>query len=439
VVEGAAGVFGRWKSFGESDDNVRFVFAADPVASASSDDSCACVYGCVTGRPELSAPLRLIWFAAPVVFSQAHAGTDYVTTHRVLTYDRMCRDAMTKIGVPILDAAMLTQSRWEAAYDGVHYLSGSNDNWNGHVSWMVFHAAMNVLFPKCGSSDTTTVAADVYGDLTAADPVDKHATGAAAAEVPKAAVSSAVVSTAGTSSAAVAASSSASSSLQSTPSAAPGTATRQRPFAACWQPPSSPYELPKWSADDEPLYITVAGVRYAVDLPVMEDCISNAVTFTPEKAGALKDVTDANSVGLVVTLVMWTSVEGTGEPCGALSPVCASLTHRLTLHIGDSDGTRIIYGALTPDPSVRHYMFVVQVSGASRVVVASTCVASLIACSSCTVQGVDGTPCLNTPVLKSKPFSQTESYAVCLPEYVGHEPPNTRRPLVESCFPVLYL
>jgi hypothetical protein len=90
------------------------------------------------GRPGLSKPLRLLWFAAPFVFSPAHAGTDYVSTHRVLKFDRMAREAMQKIGVPIADATAITQSMWEAAWDGLHYLRGSNDNWNGHISNMVF-------------------------------------------------------------------------------------------------------------------------------------------------------------------------------------------------------------------------------------------------------------------------------------------------------------
>jgi hypothetical protein len=95
----------------------------------------------------------LLWFAAPFVFSPAHAGTDHVSTHRVLTFDRMAREAMQKIGVPIADATAVTQSMWEAAWDGLHYLSGSNDNWNGHISNMVFQARGQSgtlrVFPAC--------------------------------------------------------------------------------------------------------------------------------------------------------------------------------------------------------------------------------------------------------------------------------------------------
>ena len=45
---------------------------------------------------------------------------------------------MFDMGIPIADATIVTQSMWEAAYDGLHYLRGSNDNWNGHISTFVF-------------------------------------------------------------------------------------------------------------------------------------------------------------------------------------------------------------------------------------------------------------------------------------------------------------
>ena len=107
-----------------------------------------------TGRPGLSKPIRLFWFAAPFVFSPAHAGTDYVSTHRVLKFDRMAREAMQKVGVPIADATMITQSMWEAAYDGLHYLHfqyGSYDDWRGHISNFVFQVIWNAIFPTCGA------------------------------------------------------------------------------------------------------------------------------------------------------------------------------------------------------------------------------------------------------------------------------------------------
>ena len=36
--------------------------------------------------------MRLIHFAAPFIFSPAHGGTDYVSTHRLLKFERMARE-----------------------------------------------------------------------------------------------------------------------------------------------------------------------------------------------------------------------------------------------------------------------------------------------------------------------------------------------------------
>ncbi len=103
----------------------------------------------VAGRPGLAKPMKLIWFSPPFIFSQAHAGTDYVTTHRQQTYDRYVREEMKKIGVPVADGTAITQSQWESAYDGLHYLRGSSDNWYGQVSQMVFQSILNIAFPTC--------------------------------------------------------------------------------------------------------------------------------------------------------------------------------------------------------------------------------------------------------------------------------------------------
>ena len=105
----------------------------------------------VAGRPGLSRPMRLIWLGAPYVFSQAHEGTEHVTTYRHQTFDKYAQGVMRKLGVPVVDAGTITQSQWESAYDGLHYLLGSSDNWNGLTSAMVFQAVMNVIFPACGS------------------------------------------------------------------------------------------------------------------------------------------------------------------------------------------------------------------------------------------------------------------------------------------------
>ena len=103
----------------------------------------------VPGRPWLNRPMKLIWFTPPFIFSQAHAGTDFVTTHRQQTYDRYVQQKMREIGVPIADGTAITKAMWEGAYDGLHYLRGSADNWFGSVSSMVFQMIWNVVFPEC--------------------------------------------------------------------------------------------------------------------------------------------------------------------------------------------------------------------------------------------------------------------------------------------------
>ena len=103
----------------------------------------------VAGRPGISRPMKLIWFGAPFVFSPAHAGTDYVTTYRHQKYDRYAQGVMRGLGVPVVDAAAVTQSQWESAYDGLHYLRGGNDNWIGSTSGMVFQVILNTIFPNC--------------------------------------------------------------------------------------------------------------------------------------------------------------------------------------------------------------------------------------------------------------------------------------------------
>ena len=100
-------------------------------------------------RPGVSTPMKMIWLSPNFVFTPAHEGTDYVTTFRHQFYDEYARQEMRKIGIPIVAGSEITKSQWEAAYDGLHYLRGANDNWNGCVANMVFQAVMNVVFPSC--------------------------------------------------------------------------------------------------------------------------------------------------------------------------------------------------------------------------------------------------------------------------------------------------
>ena len=110
----------------------------------------------VAGRPGLSRPMRLIWYGAPFIFSQAHSGTDYVTTARHQKFDKYAQGVMRKLGVPVVDSGTITQSQWESAYDGLHYLLGAHDNWSGCTAAMVFQTVMNVIFPTCTGYGTPT-------------------------------------------------------------------------------------------------------------------------------------------------------------------------------------------------------------------------------------------------------------------------------------------
>jgi hypothetical protein len=103
----------------------------------------------VAGRPGVSRPMRLIFYGAPYIFSQAHPGTDYVTTHRHQVYDAHVRAELEKIGAEVVDSRIITKSMWESTYDGLHYLRGGANDWLGSVSTMVFHATLNTIFPDC--------------------------------------------------------------------------------------------------------------------------------------------------------------------------------------------------------------------------------------------------------------------------------------------------
>ena len=105
----------------------------------------------VANKPGTSKPMRMIWFSAPFTFSQAHAGTDYVSTFRQQYYNEYALAWMRKMGVPVVNAAAMTKTQWENAYDGLHYLRGSNDFWAGCVSHTVFQAILNVAYPTCST------------------------------------------------------------------------------------------------------------------------------------------------------------------------------------------------------------------------------------------------------------------------------------------------
>lgn len=105
----------------------------------------------VPGRPGLSKPMRLVWLSAPTTNSRARPGNVYMTTHRTAMFTYYSESVMRSLGVPVVDARSLTQSRWESSYDGLHYAAQmGGDNWGSQVASMEFQTALNVVFPVCG-------------------------------------------------------------------------------------------------------------------------------------------------------------------------------------------------------------------------------------------------------------------------------------------------
>ena len=83
-----------------------YTFPGACMASAATDGRDSPAVFCRAGRAGLSKPMKMIWYAAPFVFSPAHSGTDYVSTHRVLTFDRMARE----VGFSKFEAVVMSRA-----------------------------------------------------------------------------------------------------------------------------------------------------------------------------------------------------------------------------------------------------------------------------------------------------------------------------------------
>ncbi len=69
---------------------------------------------------------------------------------------KLSEDVMRGMGVSVADAAIVTQSRWDATRDGVHYATNDGkDNWYGQVTYMVYEVIMNTIFPDCHPAPDT--------------------------------------------------------------------------------------------------------------------------------------------------------------------------------------------------------------------------------------------------------------------------------------------
>ena len=152
-------VFGGWGGVSASCRGSRCVILACvppvdvPVRTLRCRHSVGLVLECVlvfAGRPGISTPSRLIWLSAPYTFCQSRKANTYMTTARTASMSGYSAGVMRGMGFPIADVTQVTQSRWDAAYDGLHYAArGGDDHWLGAVSGMNYQVVLNVMFPTC--------------------------------------------------------------------------------------------------------------------------------------------------------------------------------------------------------------------------------------------------------------------------------------------------
>lgn len=98
----------------------------------------------------------MIWFNAQTTFARAKYEAPFnilITMHRTEEFTRMAQDLMVSLGFPIVDAANLTRSRWEAPFDGLHYAANIGmDQWGSQVASMMYQLVMNAIFRNCTGS-----------------------------------------------------------------------------------------------------------------------------------------------------------------------------------------------------------------------------------------------------------------------------------------------
>jgi hypothetical protein len=94
--------------------------------------------------------MRLIWYSAPTIFSQARRYNNYLTTNRAEHQTALSEKLMRGMGVSVIDAEMMTRARLDANYDGLHYARQvQRDEWQSQVAAAVYQAALNTIFPMC--------------------------------------------------------------------------------------------------------------------------------------------------------------------------------------------------------------------------------------------------------------------------------------------------
>lgn len=94
---------------------------------------------------------------APQTVSKARDGNLYVTTARTTLASLASKAMMKELGFPIVDTRIMTQSRWDATIDGIHYaaMGAFSDHWLGAVSAMFSQVILNTMFPTCTGATAT--------------------------------------------------------------------------------------------------------------------------------------------------------------------------------------------------------------------------------------------------------------------------------------------
>jgi hypothetical protein len=108
--------------------------------------------------------------------------------------------------------------------------------------------------------------------------------------------------------------------------------------------------------------VTVSGVKYTLAVPALVDCSGALVTVTPADPAVVAAASDAADVGVSLVVVMWTDSAKPGAACasdGSTATTCRRMIRRVSLHL-DASRTHL-FAIITPDPSVRHFQFLLQV------------------------------------------------------------------------------
>lgn len=270
----------------------------------------------IPGRPGISKPMRMIWYSPHYIFSQAHAGTDYVTTQRHLEYNEYIVGIMEKLGILIADGTIITQSQWEMAYDGLHYLRGNSDNWLGQTSTMVFQAIWNAILPTCEPLD----------EAMQKEIEEKQQEAAKKEEAANAAV-------------------------------AP-----KDPLITTCMPTSWEEGQPSEIGVNDPLRIVANGATYELRLSKQLWCCEGLrLEVTKLPAIEPTEVLNPDAQDVEVVAYFWTLKDGTGTSCDATNAKtddCIMVSRRLPLHHDVARG--MLYARFVPDYASNQYVFTIR-------------------------------------------------------------------------------